>query len=38
MSNTHDDAQFGGKHLITAPLTNILAKQGVKAPHTGQAF
>jgi hypothetical protein len=30
--------QFGGIHPETASLTNVLAAQGVKAPHTNQPF
>lgn len=30
--------QFGGRHPETAALTNVLAAQGVRAPHTGQPY
>ena len=30
--------QFGGQHPETAGYKNILAYQGVKAPHTGKPF
>ncbi|MBC8100217.1 MAG: DUF4872 domain-containing protein [Armatimonadetes bacterium] len=30
--------QTGGSHSLTAALTNLLANQGVKAPHTGAPY
>lgn len=30
--------QFGGQHAETASLTNILAAQGITAPHTGKPY
>jgi hypothetical protein len=30
--------QFGGHHPETAALTNVLAAQGVRAPHSGQPY
>jgi hypothetical protein len=30
--------QFGGRHPETAALTNVLAAQGAKAPHTGRPY
>jgi hypothetical protein len=35
---TQTYTQFGGKHAETASLTNILAAQGIIAPHTGKPF
>lgn len=29
---------FGGKHAETASLTNVLAAQGIRAPHTDKPF
>lgn len=30
--------QFGGKHAETASFTNVMAAQGILAPHTGKPF
>ncbi len=30
--------RYGGKHPNTAALKNVLAAQGVKAPHNGELF
>ena len=30
--------QFGGAHPVTATLTNVLAAEGLLAPHTGRPF
>src|SRR5687767_11796816 len=38
MARVESYSQFGGTHPETASLTNVLAAQGVKAPHTHQPF
>jgi hypothetical protein len=38
MARVESYSQFGGIHHETAALTNVLAAQGVKAPHTDQPF
>ena len=32
------DVKLGGKHDVTAALTNVLAAHGILAPHNGQPF
>ncbi|MBC7869709.1 MAG: hypothetical protein H7Y09_02630, partial [Chitinophagaceae bacterium] len=32
------DVKLGGKHDVTAALTNVLAAQGILSPHNGQPF
>lgn len=38
MPTLHNYNQFEGLHPETGTIRNVLAHQGVKAPHTGQAF